>query len=188
MKKTIFFAALAVALGMNAGIGKAQMPGGGPGMMQGYEDQEESRPNPQNNPYMMSPGMMGGYGMGPGMMGGYGMGPGMMGGYGMGPGMMGGYGMGPQMMGGCGGRMSAPCYGYGPGMMEGYGYGKKGYPDPQKYKKFYDETKELRKKLHDLRFEYGEMMRNPDTTMKEKMDIEKQMFELQQKIQEKAAE
>ena len=132
----------------------------------------------------MNPGMMGGYGygMGPGMMGGYGygMGPGMMGssGYGMGPGMMGGYGygMGPQMMGNSG-------YGMGPNMM--------GYYSPEQYEKqfkehqeFLNETKELRKKMHTLKFDFAEAQRNPATKREdfEKMNTEmeniwKQIYE-----------
>lgn len=88
-------------------------------------------------------------------------------------------------MGGYGG------YGMGPGMMGGYGYdqgGEQGYPDPEKYKKFMAETKDLRKKLHDMQFQYGEMLNNPNTTIKDKINMEKEMFELQQKIREKAAE
>jgi hypothetical protein len=158
-------------------------------MMQGSGEKQQEAPDPQqNNPYMMYPGMMGGYGMGPGMMGGYGygMGPGMMGGYGMGPGMMGGYGygMGPGMMGG---------YGHGPcpyGKCSGYGAapGQPGYMPPEKYQKFLDATKELRKKLNDLQFEYSEMVRNPKTTMEDRNKVEKEIFDLQQKIREKAAQ
>jgi hypothetical protein len=163
-----------------------------------------------NYGYGMEPGMMGGYGygMGSGMMGdhGYGMGPGMMGGYGygMGPGMMGGhgYGMGPGMMGGHG-------YGMGPGMMHNYGYGRgsgmyggcgygpwtkgdcygrdnaPGYQSPEQYQKFMEETKILRKKLHDLRFEYAEVLRDPKSTGEDRKNLEKEISDLQQKIQEK---
>ena len=69
--------------------------------------------------------------------------------------------MGPQMMGGG--------YGYGmnPGMMGGYGYGmepqmmspevEKQYEKyNEKFNKFLDETKTLRKELHSLKFEYHE--------------------------------
>jgi hypothetical protein len=186
MKKTFFLTAMALTLA-GATVG-AHMAGGA---------QQQMTPNPQQNyPCMMNTGMMGGYGMGSGMMDGYGMGPGMMGGCGMGPGMMGGCGMGPGIMGG---------YGMGPGMMGGYGYGhgpctqgncygqgiapgQPGYMPPEKYQKFLDETKDLRKKMHDLRFEYGEMTRNPKTTMEEKDKMEKEMFELHQKIRGKAVD
>mgnify|MGYP001100312565 CR=1 FL=1 len=112
----------------------------------------------------------GGYGMGPDMMDRYGMGPGMMGGYGMDPGMMGGYGMGP-------------------GMMSEYGW-RQGFQfsSPEQYEKFMDETRDLRKKMHDLRFEYSEMMQDSQTTMGDLEKIRQQMYELQEKIQQKARE
>jgi len=136
----------------------------------------------------MGPGMMGGYGygMGPGMMGGYGgygygMGPGMMGGYGG----YGGYGMGPGMMGGYGG------YGMGPGMMGNYGYGRcpncGAYQGPQfksneDYYKFLDATKEQRRKLQGLMFEYNEEMRSPNPDREKLAKIGKEMDELRSEI------
>jgi hypothetical protein len=36
----------------------------------------------------------------------------------------------------------------------------------------------MRKKMHDLRFEYGEMMRNPATTMGDLKKMEQDMMEL----------
>jgi len=134
----------------------------------------------------------GGYGMGPGMMGGYGgygMGPGMMGGYGgygMGPGMMGGYGygMGPGMMGGYG-------YGMGPGMMGNYGYGRcpncgayqgQRFESNEEYSKFLDDTKEQRKKLHDLLFEYNEEMGSPAPDREKLSKMEKEIYELRNEI------
>jgi hypothetical protein len=96
---------------------------------------------------------------------------GMRGGHGMGLGMMGGgYGMGPGMMGGGG-------YGMGPGMM---GPGYYGYsPECQK---FYDETAGLRKELHDKRFEYFEVLRNPKATGEAAAKLENEIRELQDKI------
>jgi hypothetical protein len=167
-----------------------------PGMMGGYG-------------YGMGPGMMGGYGMGPGMMGGYGMGPGMMGpgmmhGYGMGPGMMGGYGgygMGSGMMGGYGhsmhhNMMGGGCYGMGPGMMGGYGHGMgpgmMGYHSPEQYEKqfrenqeFLNDTKTLRKKLHDLKFDYGEAWRDPETKPEDLEKINAEMKKTRKQIYEK---
>ena len=166
----------------------------------------------QMNPAMMGgyghgmgPQMMGGYGYGmdPQMMGGYGDGthhPGMMGGYGYGmhPGMMGGYPMGHHMMGG---------YGYGmhhPGMMGGYGYGMGhhpmhqmggcgmhapygGYQGPQyktgeEYGKFMDETRDVRRKLHDLMFDYSEARRSPEPDREKLQDMEKEINELRTEI------
>jgi peptidoglycan hydrolase CwlO-like protein len=105
--------------------------------------------------YMMNPCMMNCGMMGRGMMGG-----GMMGGCGMmGGGMMGGYGMGPGMW--------------------GYGYQQKAF------QKFLDETKDLRKELHNLKFEYFEAVRNPDSRPEDIDKLEKEMKELQKKIFEK---
>ena len=71
----------------------------------------------------------------------------------------------------------------------GYGYGFGQSPEDQKkFSKFLDDTRELRKKLLLLRFDYGELLRNPASTMKERFDMEKEMLDLQQKIREKAAE
>jgi hypothetical protein len=131
------------------------------------------------------------WGMGPGMMGGQGgwfcpycgqyIGP--RGGYGMGPGMMGGnggYGMGPGMMGGYGG------YGMGPGMMgPGYGTGP-GYGQSEECQKFLDETTGLRKELYNKNFEYSEVVRNPKTTPETAANLEKEVRELQEKINSKA--
>ena len=131
---------------------------------------------------MMGPGAMG-YGgsgmmqhMGPGMMG-YG-GNGMMGHHqmmhGMGSGMM-GYGMGPGMMGGGGCGMMG--HGMGSGMMRGY--------DSSAYEKFMNDTKDLRKKLHDKKFEYFEAVRQPDITREDVSRIEKEMWEIKKNINDK---
>jgi hypothetical protein len=147
--------------------------------------------------YAQGPGMMGpgygygGYGMGPGMMGpgygyGYGMGPGMMGpgygygGYGMGPGMMGpgygygGYGMGPGMM--------VPGYGY-----RGYGP-RRGYIQSEECQKFLDDTSQIRKELHNKRYDYFEAVRNPKSTPETIVKLEREIRELQEKLYEKAPE
>jgi hypothetical protein len=190
MKKIILVTGLmlllAAAPAISQMMGNSRMMGDqggqpGPQMM----EQQVSPPGGQfYNPYM-NPNMMSGYGygMGPQMMGGYGYGmmPNMMGGYGygMGPQMMGGYGygMGPSMMG----TGQHPCitggygYGMGPGMM--------GYNSPEQYEKqfkeyqqFLDETKDLRKKLHTLKFDYAEARRNPDTRRE---DLEKLNAEME---------
>ncbi len=184
MKKTFLLSALALALAFTSGAG-AQMMGNGSDMTPGDEPQQTAQA-PQDMPGMMYPGMMGGcrMGMGSGMMGGYGMGPRMMEGYGMGPGTMGnyGYGMGPGMRDG-----NCDCRRHMHGNRHGYGMGRSS-ADREKFGKFLDETRELRKKLYMLRFDYREMLRNPETTLKEKMEMEKKMFDLGQQIQEKAAQ
>jgi len=97
---------------------------------------------------------------GPQTSGGYGRG------YGMGPGMMGGgYGMGRGMMGG---------YGMGPGMMGGY--------QSEECQKFLDDTAKLRKELHNKRFEYFEAYRNPKTTQETLLKLDKEIYDLQNKI------
>ncbi|MCL7489063.1 MAG: hypothetical protein M8357_12925 [Desulfobulbaceae bacterium] len=132
-------------------------------MGDGQEMMRESRQQQERVPQAQDKEsyMMGSYGMAPCVMGGYGMGPGMMDGYGMGRGMMGEY---------------------------GWGQGSKRFSSPEKYEKFLVETKDLRKKMHDLRFEYGEMMHNPQTTVGELNTKRQEMQELQKKIQQKAEE
>ena len=89
---------------------------------------------------------------------------------GMMPGMMGG------MMNGSGmGQM---------GMMGSLGMGQSG--SSEEMTKFFEQTRELRKKLHDLRFEYGEQTRNPNTTIGELQNMREEMYELHGKIIEKA--
>lgn len=164
MKTTLYLAAILIALLITAVSTPAQMMGGGKSMMQEPGGPQPDMPRTQiEEPFLFQPGMMGCCGMGPGMM---------MGGYGMGPGMMGGYGMGPMHR----------------RMMEdhGWGAGMKRFRSPEQYETFLDETRELRKKMHDLRFEYGEMMRNPTTTMGDLKKMEQQIHALQQKILEQA--
>ena len=181
MKKTILLLGLTLLLDTTPAM--AQMMEGGQHMYQ----QKQETPQQQNNPNQMNPGMMGGYGhgMGPGMMGGYGgygMGPGMMGGYGYGMGhnMMRGYGMGPQMMGG---------YGMGHHMMRGYGMhspycGGKGpyFKSQEEYTRFLDETKNTRRKMHNLMFDYGEAQRRPEPDREKLQAMEKEMNELRNEI------
>lgn len=135
------------------------MMGSGQGMMGGQSQQQSG-----GSDYYPCEQMMGGYGM---------MGSGHMGGM-MGQGRMGGYGMMGQ--GHMGGMM-------GPGMMRGYGYRGS---DPEAYKQYLDDTAGLRRKLHNKRFEYSEAVRNPDTTRKSLLRLEKEMMDLRWKIYEKA--
>jgi hypothetical protein len=58
-----------------------------------------------------------------------------------------------------------------------------GYYSPEQYEKqfkeqqsFLDETKELRKKLHTLKFDFAEAQRNPDTKPE---DLEKMSAEME---------
>ena len=110
--------------------------------------------------------MMGNYGMMPMTRGSYGKMPMMNGGYGMMPMMGGSYGMMP-MMGGY-------------GMMHNQGQG-----DLKKYGNFVKETREMRKKLHDLMFDYGEAQWNPDTTLGDLSKMTEEINQLRDAIQKK---
>jgi hypothetical protein len=94
-------------------------------------------------------------------------GPGFWGGGHMGYGH-GGYGMGP---------------GYGMGQTYGgHMYGQRGGYD----QKFLDETVDLRKELHNKKFEYFEAARNSETDNTTLTKLEKEIREIQEKISEKA--
>lgn len=166
MKKVLFLTVLALSL--LTAYSHAEMEGhmmghsmmGGSGLEEGMSDER------MTHPCMMGYGMMGCGMMGPCGMTGCGMmeGCGMMGHGMMGRGMTGGHGMM-----GCG---------MGPGMW-GYGYQQKAF------QKFLNETKDLRKELHNMKFEYFEAVRNPDTKPEDVEKLEKDMKELQKKIYEK---
>jgi len=178
---------LGIALILAATPVMAQMMEGGQHMHQ-QQVGEPQQQQQQYAPCQMYPGMMGGYGygMGPQMMGnyGYGMGP-MMGGYGygMGPRMMGnyGYGMGPMM-----GRYG---YGMGPQMMGGYGvqppcYASKSpyFKTPEEYTKYLDDTREIRRKLNNLMFDYVEASRVPQPDIDAIQEIKSEMNKLQEQL------
>jgi hypothetical protein len=175
MKRILLITFLIV--GLTAAYSFAQMGQGhmgGQGMM-GTQTQQQ----PGERPYSQTPYGGGNYActMGQGMMGygGYGMmGPGMMGHMAgmMGQGHMGGYGM------------------MGRGHMGGYGtreYNPEAYQKYQEqHQKFLDDTADLRKKLHNKKFDYFEAVRNPDTKRGTVMKIEKEILDLQWDIYEKS--
>lgn len=66
----------------------------------------------------------------------------------------------------------------------GRGYGKGGGPGAGADKEFLDKTVDLRKALHDKKFEYREASRNPETTNRELTEIEREMFDIKSKIKE----
>lgn len=70
----------------------------------------------------------------------------------------------------------------GRGMM---GYGYQG-DDPEAYQQYMDDTAGLRKKIHNKKFEYSEAARNPDTTRKSLLKLEKEIIDLKWKIYEQA--
>ena len=106
-----------------------------------------------------------------------------------------GHGM---MMGGSGYGMMNSGYGMGSGMMEDYGFNRGGHHYPsaagfgrngwtsEQNQKFLDDTAELRKEMHDKRFEYMEAVRNPKSTRQQLSMMEKEMIDLRDKIYDKA--
>ncbi len=105
-----------------------------------------------------------------------------------------------QGMGGYGsGHMTGQGHMNGYGMMgSGYGSGhmgtgnnghmgdRQGYGTNQTDQKFLDETSGLRKDLHNKRFEYAEATRNPDMTIGALRELEKEIYDLESSINEKA--
>ena len=83
----------------------------------------------------------------------------------------------------------------GPGMMMGYGMGMgpgmgmrgawRNWDNPDQYKKFMSDTKEMRRKLYDLRFDYQEATLNPKTTMGDLQQMREKMYKLQREIRDK---
>lgn len=180
MKKILFISVLVIILSVGqafAQMGGGHMMGGQGSMM---EQTERSETSQQQHPCQTGGGMMYGGGMGHGMMSGYGCGMMGHGGHMMGRGMMHGCGMGQGMHSGCGmmghgGHMMGPGHG-------GHMYGWKGDYD----QKFLDETKDLRKDLHNRKFEYFEAARNPETDTETITKLEKEIREIQEKLYEKA--
>lgn len=176
MKNQLFMSAIVLSAVLLLNTAFAQMMGRGPEMMQEYNQKQQQPVHQGQQSYSDKMyGMIGGYGFDPRMMQNYAMRQGMMHRYDMGhDGMMQGYGgMGYGMMGGQG-------YCQGPVHMWNY--------KSEEDNKFMEETKETRKKLHDLHFEYGEIMRNPKTTVEDLRNMEKKIYELQQKLRKKANE
>ncbi|MBU4033670.1 MAG: hypothetical protein KKG34_02625, partial [Proteobacteria bacterium] len=58
--------------------------------------------------------------------------------------------------------------------------------EPEDQQKFLDATTDLRKKMHDTQFEYAEAARNPKTTKADLLKKKKELWDIQQKIHEKA--
>jgi hypothetical protein len=209
MKKTFLTAGLALLLATAPAMAQIMDPAGH--MARQQEQMMQKAPEQHQPPSQATPHMMGGYGynMGPHMMPSYGyaMGPHMMGGYGynMGPQMMPpyGYAMGPHMMPSYGYTMGPPMMGeHGLGMhhmMGGWGHhpihqmmggwnvppctGVQGpYKTSEEYTKFLDATKEERKRMHGLMFDYGEAMRGPEPDREKLQAMETEINELREKI------
>lgn len=80
-----------------------------------------------------------------------------------------------------GGHMMGPGYG---GHMGGWA--SQGYGTIQTDQKFLDETVEMRKELHNKKFEYLEATRNPDISREDLVRLEREIYELQGKVHEKS--
>jgi Spy/CpxP family protein refolding chaperone len=95
-----------------------------------------------------------------------------------------GPGYGGNMGYGYGGHMMGP--GYGNHMGYGYGGHMMNWTGGEADQKFLDETKDLRKELHQKRFDYMEAVRNPKTDEKTITKLEKEINDLQEKLYAKA--
>ena len=181
MKKTLLTIVAIGFLATGSVIAQTMGSGGmGPGMMAENQQQMSNVPNQAYLQHMQANMMINsGYGMMGGdynMMGNYGKMPMMGGGHGMTPCTTGG---GYNMMGHSG---MMPMMG-GFGMMHA-----QGFDDMQKYETFAKETREMRKKLHNLMFDYGEARWNPDTTVGDLNKMAEKMNQLRQDIQKKMAQ
>lgn len=110
--------------------------------------------------------------------GGYGM---MHRGYGMmdySNGMMGHGMMGSGMMGGGYGAYNCPL---------AVGFDGDDF-DSSQQQKFLDDTTDLRKQINDKRFNYMEAQRNPATTRGDLAKMEKEIYDLQSQLRDKAAQ
>ncbi len=166
MKKAYVMAILLAGI-MATGSGVAAQTDGSNQMMHGSTQQQKMD---------TKQGMMGGQGMGPGMMENC---QDMMGSGMMGSGMMGGAGMDDMHHGMMGGMDGMDSYGAKQKMM--------GFKSSEEFDKFLEETKEQRKKLHNMRFEFGEKMRQPETTVGELKQMKQEMADLMKQIHAKAA-
>lgn len=106
-------------------------------------------------------------------------GQGMMMGQGNGM-MMGGKGMMQQGQMGC---MNMMGQGMGQGMMGG---GMMNHMSADNQQKFMNDTKEMRQKMHMMRFEHMEAMRNPKTSLEDLADMEQKMLDMRKDMMKKA--
>jgi hypothetical protein len=64
--------------------------------------------------------------------------------------------------------------------------GKLGYGSEEEQQKFLDDTTDLRRAMHNKKFEYSEALRNPDTKRATLLKLKKEMLEIKIKMYEKA--
>ena len=122
------------------------------------------------NGHMMGQGSTGEIQQGQGVTPGYG---GHMMGQGYGGHMMGqgGHMMGPGGHMGCGEHMMGDMLGYG---------------SEEEQQKFLDDTTDLRREMHNKKFDYSEALRNPDTKRTTLLKLRKEMLEIKVKMYERA--
>ena len=162
-----------------------------PAMTQQFSPMQPQFPWPQSG--APGPGSFAPQGYGPG--GGYGWGGGGNGlGMGYGQGWKGGrnyqgsrpgdsrgyYKSGPGMMMGQGMTQ----FGMGPGMIRGIGV--MGYIPSETFQKFFDETRDMRKELNGLMFDYAELLRKPKQEPADRIKLESKIMALRQKVYDKA--
>ena len=91
-------------------------------------------------------------------------------------------GSGRHMMGGMMGQRGGPGGHMGCGMMgDMLGYGSE-----EEQQKFLDDTTDLRREMHNKKFEISEALRNPDTKRATLLKLQKEMLEIKVKMYEKA--
>lgn len=61
-----------------------------------------------------------------------------------------------------------------------------GFDTEEENRKFLDDTTDLRREMHNKKFEYSEALRNPDTKGKTLLKLKKEMLEIKIKMYEKA--
>ena len=90
------------------------------------------------------------------------------------------YRSGPGMMMGQGMTQ----FGMGPGMIRGVGV--MGYIPSEAFQKFFKETRDMRKELNGLMFDYAEILREPKQEAEKRIALENKIMALRQKVYDKA--
>lgn len=75
-------------------------------------------------------------------------------------------------------------FGMGPGMIRGIG--GMGYISTEAFQKFFDETRDMRKELNGLMFDYAELLRQSKQDPAQRVKLENRILALRQKVYDKA--
>ena len=86
------------------------------------------------------------------------------------------------------GQTASPGYGGHRGCGEHMMGGMMGYGSEEDQQKFLDDTTDLRREMHNKKFEYNEALRKPDTKPATLLKLQKEMLEIKVKMYEKAIE